>query len=370
MWFLDWVGYRMSSGSVKADWKGFGLTLWAVALGAAVLLYLFIVIVDPYDNLPLSPDLPRIQVSGTDRQFKPSLARRPEYQGVLLGASTSMLLNPVRLEQAFDVPFANMAMPAASPYEQLRLLRLYREHHPSPEYVLFGLDWFWCFKEGAPKQIGANIGQPSWDWLYDENPWNNWPGLNSQSLKHARRQLRAMLDPSGSPAARDGYYDFTVKDYGPYKLPRARKKIYGRTEDLPRPGNAPRVSIKAAERQAWGFPDLDRLRESLQQLSDETLKLVFFTPIHWYTQAHTGTRKYEEQVECKRRVAALGKGLRNYMALDFMYHTPITLEDRHYWDKTHFTTEIADQVVDLLKSAVQGGAEDPGGRFRYLTRQN
>ncbi len=360
----------MTSDFVKPDWKVFGLTLWAVALGTALALYLFIILVDPYDNLPVSPDLPRIQVSGTDRQYKPSLARRPEYRGVLLGASTSMLLNPLRLGQAFDVPFANMAMPAASPYEQLRLLWLYHDHHPSPEFVLFGLDWFWCFKDGAPKQMGANVGQPTWDWLYDDTRWNNWPGLNSQSLKHARRQLRAMLDPGQSPAARHGYYDFTAKDYGPYKLRGARQKIYGRANDLPKPSNVPRLMVEAVERQAWDFPDLDRLRESFQQLPDKTLKLVFFTPIHWYTQAHTGTRKYEEQLECKRRVAALGNGLRNYLALDFMYHSPITLDDRYFWDKTHFTTEIANQVVDLLKLAVYEGAEDPGGRFRYLARQN
>jgi hypothetical protein len=347
---------KTSGQDEKTDtqWRRFTYTLLLASGAIPAVLYLFIVIVDPYDNLPVSPDWERLQITGSHRHYKPSVARRSEYEGVVIGASTSMMLHPGRLGKALDARFANLAMPAASPFEQLRLLRLYRDHHPTPRYVFVGLDPVYCDPDGAGKQLGANKGRPDPYWLYDENHWNDWPGLTPESLKHARRQARALLQPDEDPAARDGYYNFTIKSYGPYDLQHARKNIYKGLHPLPKPQNAPSVNIDPATRQGWLFPDLIQLQKALEQLPVETVKLVFFTPLHWYQQAQPGTQEQVEMAECKHRVAAFADRLKNYYALDFMRRTPITLEDSNYWDGMHFTTEIARSLEDILANVIKG----------------
>jgi hypothetical protein len=351
--------------SPDTQWRGFTYTLLFVSVVIPAVLYLFIAVVDPYDNLPVSPNWARLQVTGTHRFYKPSVARRPEYDGVVIGASTSMMLHPGRLGKALDARFANLAMPAASPFEQLRLLQLFHAHHPSPRFVLLGLDRIWCDTDGTPKQIGANVGRPDPVWLYDENYWNDWPGLSPEALKHARRQARALLNADEDPAAYDGYYNFTIKSYGPYDLQRARKHIYGGLHPLPRPQDAPPLEIDPETLQGWAFPDLVRLQEALERLPVETVKLVFFTPFHWYQQAQPGTREQAEMTECKRRVAAIGAWVRNYFALDFMRRTPITLIDSNYWDGMHFTTEIAQSVEGMLANVIKGGRGD-NENYTYL----
>ena len=339
-------------------WRGFTYTLLFTAAAILAVLYLYIVIVDPYDNLPLSPDWERLQVTGSHRYFKPSVARRSEYDGVVIGASTSMMLHPGRLGKALDARFANLAMPAASPFEQLRLLQLFHDHHPAPRYILVGLDRNWCVTEKIPKQMDVNLGRPNPDWLYDENHWNDWPDLSPDVLKHARRQAGALLDPDEDPAARDGYYNFTIKSYGPYDLQRARANIYRGLQPLPRPQDAPPLAIDPATRQGWAFPDLVRLQEALDRLPMETVKLMFFTPFHWYEQAQPGTRNQAEMTECKRRVTAIGARVRNYFAVDFMRRTPITLVDSNYWDGVHFTGEIAESVEGMLVNVIKGERAD------------
>lgn len=334
------------------QWRRFTCALLMVVAIAPAVLYLFIIVIDPFDNLPFSPDFTRVQVTGTERHFKPSLARRPEYDSVIIGSSSSMLLHTGRLNELFGANFTTLSMPAASPYEQIRLLTLFHRHHPTPRYVLMAVDHFWCGQEYVPKQIGANVGHPMRDRLYDENRWNNWPGLNSQVLKYTRRQVDSLLDPNRDPAARDGYYNFTVENYDPYDLKRAQAKIYGQQQPVPLPKDFNPAEWDSINGPGWMFPEVQRLREHLASLPPETVKLVLLPPYHWYRLFEMDEEKRKRLPECKHRIAALGEQLENYYVLDFMRLNPISLEDSNYWDNQHYNTEIAKSLEIMMSDAV------------------
>ena len=344
-----------NSNPKNAQWQRFTYTLLSVMMMALALSYLFIIIIDPFDNLLLSPDLKRVQVKGIDRDFKPSLARRPQYDSVVIGSSSSMLLHPGRLSKAFGARFTTLAMPAASPYEQDRLLALFHRHHPAPRYVIMGVDRFWCELKSVPKQIGYTVGQPMRDWLYDENRWNNWPGLTSKMLKYTRRQVQSLLDPNPDPSARDGYYNFTVEDYGSYDLNRARNNIYGQQQPILRPKHFKLVNLDTVSGQGSMFPEVERLGNRLAALPSETVKLVLFPPYHWYRLFQMGKDSQYRLAECKLRIAALGERLDNYHVLDFMRLSPISIEDSHYWDREHYNTEIAKSMEIMISDAVLRG---------------
>ena len=69
---------------------------WAVgtALGVAAFIYAFVVTVDPWDVLPLSPPFHRGPVSTNARFAFPALASNPAFDSAVFGTSTARLLRP------------------------------------------------------------------------------------------------------------------------------------------------------------------------------------------------------------------------------------------------------------------------------------
>lgn len=57
---------------------------------------------------------------------------------------------------------------------------------------------------------------------------------------------------------------------------------------------------------------------------------------------------------CKARAADLGRTRPGTVVVDFMIHSPITIEDDHYWDGLHYTTAIADRLALGLARAARG----------------
>src|ERR1700761_3211119 len=110
-----------TSSSDPALWRRFARVVLGSPVAAFALVYLFIVVVDPWGMLPLSPPFPRVPVSTNARYAFPALAISPRFDAVVVGTSTSRLLPPALLDPLFHARFANLAMNAATPYEQTRL---------------------------------------------------------------------------------------------------------------------------------------------------------------------------------------------------------------------------------------------------------
>ncbi|MCF7970117.1 MAG: hypothetical protein K9L22_02995 [Methylococcaceae bacterium] len=308
--------------------------------GLLFLIYGAILLIDPFDNLQFSFDLKRVQVSGTDRFFKPSVARRRIYDSVIIGSSTVMLIHPHRLGELMSAKFATLAMPAASPFEQLRLLKLFTQHHPKTNYVLIGLDHIWCSTDTLPKLIGFNAGNRIPDELYDENIWNNWPAFSGTTIKYTKRQWKALYDTNQDSAGHDGYYDFTAK-YSVYDLNSAQAKLYYGLNPIPEFNAVMRKpGLALEEKLSRDYPALRDLNKALKALPNETIKILVFVPFHWYEQSRT----FSQFSECKNRVLVNQKQIENLHIIDFMKYSEITLTDTNFWDPIHFTKDIAMQV--------------------------
>ena len=105
---------------------------------AVVVIYAFVVLVDPFDTLPLSPPADRVPVATNARFAFPSLARSDRFDSAIFGTSTSRLLRPVVLNAEFGARFANLSMNAATAYEQSRLMAVFRTAHPAARVVMVG----------------------------------------------------------------------------------------------------------------------------------------------------------------------------------------------------------------------------------------
>ena len=334
------------------EWRRFLRTLLATAAVAGGVVWLFIMGVNPYANLPVSlPFFDRSPVDGNARYAFPALARSPAFDSALFGTSSSRLIRPAALNPAFGARFANLAMNSATSYEQTRLLDLFLHRHPTPLVIAIGLDVQWCLTAPADTKFTFRSFP---GWIYDDS----WPGrwrdylhmFDMYSLEKAGQAFGQWTGLKPRVYGRDGYTRFVPPD-----------EQYDRTRALAHlQGTEPWDAAKDMRRPAasWEIPSIDRLRAALQAIPPETLKLLFFVPYNHRFIATAPGPALALQSECKRRVAEIAAATPNTAAIDFMIPSPITLDDSNYWDPHHYRVGIADRIVTDLAQALRGQTSD------------
>ena len=323
--------------------------------------YAFIVVVDPYDSIPFSPRWDRTPVDRDQPYFYPGLARAARFDSAIIGTSTVRLLRPDDLNERFESRFVNLAMNAASVFKQEAILDIFLRHHPNPKTVIFGIDHV-NFEEKNDQQ---RIDDPKlWPaWLYDQNPYNNFPSYRLHTLEHAWRQFLYLAGMKTYKYGRDGYTDFT-KPMDEYDLNRVRVKIYGTLEPKSITAVVPAVTMSSQAIQALRFPSLDVLERMLDKLPQETVQILFVTPFHHYAQPVPGSEKEILWQAFLQRLTDLVKNRPRAYVLDFNIPSPITMEDSHYWDPGHYTVDIAFRLASLIEEGVNGD----GVNANYIRR--
>ena len=318
------------------------------AFGGA--FYGFILILDPYQNVPFSPRLDRAPVSTNQRFAYPALARDARFDGAIIGTSTARLLDPARLSALLDARFLNIAMNSATAYEQARIYELFVRHHRHARYLIFGVDETWCNRATTIERYTFRSFP---EWMYDENQWNDLLYLfNDKALENAVRMLellRGIREPKYRP---DGYRDYTG-DFGPYGIAAVRQRLYGSVSR-----ELVDVAIEPSLTQpSWNYPLLELFSDLLRKAPKNARTVLLFPPLH----AHYVSSRIANLRECKGRIAALLQNIDNVAVLDFLHLSKMTRVDTNYWDPLHFTSEIA-QVLEKDIALVLQGIE-PASEF-------
>ncbi len=332
-----------------------------VALGgfAGILasLALFVLLMNPYGNLP--PILfSQHAITDINQRFQyPALVRSDRYDSVVIGASDSRLLHPDRLERVFGGAFANLAMNAGHAYEQYRLADLFIREVETPRTLLIGLDHVWCDDDADLERVTFR-GFP--EWMYD-NDWRNDLRymLNSKTVEIAGRRLRQALG-FREPRFIDGYEVFTPPESA-YDRAKANAKLWkGKRRDNPQ---APPYGATQEERAAWRYPALVWLDDILTRFAGR--EVLAYMPAHIGFQPRPGSAKAARQEECKRRIAEIARR-HNAVFIDFNIPSAITSNDDNYWDPLHYRLPIAERIVADIGEAMANGKDDADGNYRYL----
>jgi hypothetical protein len=333
------------SSSDTVAWRRFfrlGVGCAAVATAA---IYLFVVLVDPFDTLPLSPPADRIPIATNARFSFPALARSPRFDAAIFGTSTSRLLRPAVLDPLFDARFANLAMNDATPYEQRRLMRLFIAAHPAARAFVLGVDVRWC-TTGEPDVKFTPRPFPAW--MYAQGHWyDRWRGyvelFNLYAVQEAGQQFGVLTGLKAPTYGRDGYTSFVPPD-SEYDRTKVAQHMQGTIPDDP-PGT------RTGPPDTWRYPELAALRGQLAALPADTKRILFFVPNNHRLQPPPSGPVAEAWAECKRRAAALFPGT---LVVDLMIPSPITLDDDNYWDPRHYRVAIADRLARDLAQAANG----------------
>lgn len=315
--------------------------LWLAgsAAGALAVVYLFVVLVDPWGMLPLSPPLPRAPVSTNARFSMPMLAGASRFDSAVVGTSSSRLLRPEVLDRLFGGHFVNLAMNAATAWEQAQILALFTRTHPAPATVLVGLDDSWCTP--VPQR---SSGRAFPDWMYRGSRWAGYGAmLNLYAVQEAGSQLWVMLGLKRRRYGLDGYTRFVPPDeaYDPARVDAAFARWPVPSDTAAR--DVPRV-----------FPALPMLADALHALPATTRKILFFTPAHVSQQGAPGSDAAADWAACKAQVAALAEDAPHTTVVDFLRPSSVTRDRSNYWDPVHTRAAVADRITSELAAAASG----------------
>ncbi len=330
-------------------WFGFARSLIAATAFIGIAVVAFVALMDPY-GLRAAPGHPPGPIMDANQRLSyPQIARGGRFDAAVFGTSTARLLDPNALDEAFGARFANLAVNAATPDEQIRLAELFIVHH-AVRAVLFGLDGTWCSADPPARTANAFP-----DWLYaDGAPWGVLRQVNLRAVAVAAQAGLAWAGLAQPRIRRDGYAVFTPPE-DRYDPERARAHIRAGAAD-------PAAAIDPVDAP---IPALGRLDHLLDRVPADAVKLLVFMPVHAAAQGAPGTAAGRREAACKSRVAAIGAG-HGATVVDFRFPSPLTNRDANYWDALHYRLPVAARIVADLKAAVATGADDPGGTYRVL----
>jgi hypothetical protein len=307
-------------------------------LGVLAFVYLFVVVIDPWGMLPLSPPLPRVPISTNARFSMPALASAPAFDSAVIGSSSSRLLRPAVLDTLFGGHFANLAMNAATAWEQRQMLGLFARSHPAARTVIIGLDNVWC--ETHPQQL---TGRAFPHWMYGGSRWRGYAEMaNLYAVQEAASQLWVMLGFKRRRYGLDGYTSFVPPEWS-YDPPRVAAAFA-------RWGLPPNLPASAAHT----LPALAMLAEGLRALPPATKKILFFTPAQLAFQGAPGSDYAATFAACKQQVATMAASIHGTIVVDFLIPSPITTDVSNYWDPVHYRLPIADRIMADLAAAITG----------------
>lgn len=344
-----------------ARWRSFASSFALAAVAVLAVLYGFVVSLDPY-GVRAAPGGPASPIMDLNQRFMyPQIVRSGRFDAAIFGTSTIRLLDPVQLGETFGARFANLGLNAGTPWEQMQLADLFLRVVPNPKALILGLDVTWCEEDADRKTLTFRTFPP---WLYDENRWNDWPGLlNLTTVEIAGRLALHRLGLMPERIRLDGYEVF-VPDERMYDVARARLHIYRQ-----RLGAAPKTPFRFtdSERAALRMPALDWLGAFLARVPRTTELTLTTTPVHINWQPQPGTRDAAVEAECKSRIAAIGHR-HGAAVIDFRIPSPVTRDDANYWDEVHYRIGIAGRMVRSLAEARTTGRDAPDGFYRVLNR--
>lgn len=320
----------------------------------------FVVVMNPFGNLPLNLTGPHVIMDINQRFQFPSVIRSGKFDSIVIGTSTSRLLNPALLEKKFGGHFANLAMNDGRAWEQAQLMKLFVKTNGAPRTLLIGLDGVWCDLDAWAKRISRR-GFPKW--MYDDNPINDWAYiLNGKAVEISVRKIGHYFGLYGPRIPQNGFKIFTPPE-NRYDAKKAFAKIWGGRDPSRVKPIVPAVQIAANEARALKFQALDWLEESLARLPERTRKLLVFTPQHIAAQPIPGSREAAIEKVCKSRIADIARRY-GALAIDMRISSPITRKETNYWDSLHYRVPVGVRVVDAVAAAWRGTASD--GTWRVL----
>ena len=108
----------VGAAQIMRNWRGFVSVALVVFGSAIVLLEVFVLLMNPYGNLPHLLFREHAITDINQRYQYPALIRSGRFDSIVIGASDARLIRPEALDGIFGGRFANLSMNAGLAWEQ------------------------------------------------------------------------------------------------------------------------------------------------------------------------------------------------------------------------------------------------------------
>lgn len=331
------------------NWNKFWPRTIGLTLTLMLAIYILIILVDPYDSFSISIPAERVPIVTNQRFSYPAIAKDDSFDSLIIGTSTTRLLNPDILDLEFNTKFANLSMNSATAYEQYKIYDLFRRNHASIKYMVIGVDGVWCGTRQNPDKYTFRPFPP---WLYDDNKWNDFLYMfNDKGLENSVRLIEYWAGKREPKYAINGYSNF-LDDDSQYDLKKAVNNLYGNSrkkKEFTEKYMASKNALVTDNEINYTFPIHDLMGDILRTLDKDTIKIILFVPYH-YKNIYGRVEHYEQ---CKSEISKLSSNFENIHLVDFMFFSDITTKDSNYWDSLHYRLDIAEQIPSLIFQTIK-----------------
>jgi hypothetical protein len=321
--------------ALNRRWRRWNITFFAVLFGVGGLLYILLLLIDPYDTGRFI----NVGIVGIDdhtpRTADVSRGRDPRFDAAVFGNSTGQLVDPSRLNAGTGLSFVQLTVPGTGPHEQLALLRWFVSRHDHIGALVMVTDESWCASDA-----NLPLNYPFPFWLYGSDFGYLANLLNWKSIDHAAWRIQLAL---GQRQRSDpvGYSDYS-----------AEKITRGFVAAPAQP------DLTRAEADA-GFPWIDELGRAAGTLLGIPIILVM-PPVHHSLLPPSGSLAAARLDRCKRALVQTVAGRPRSGFVDFRRDTPETRDQENFFDVIHYRNNIAREIEERVTTML--------GRFSSVSR--
>jgi hypothetical protein len=346
-------------------WRRFAFAFLAVFGGVVVLVYVFVILVDPYDSgrFPslglrgahdvargdgdaITGATPRAMSSkpaafgNTDesqRTANVALGRAARFNAAIFGNSHGQLLSPHRLSEATGLKFVQLTVPGANVREQIAMMHWFVRHHADIGALVLALDERWCVTDPA-----LPLRSPFPFWLYGDSDLVYLANvLSTRTLRDTFRRVGAAFGP---PVVADptGYADYEAGKVWNFK---PRKPVPA--EGFPSRDERP-------FRREPDFPGLILLDALLEEIP-ATTPVVIVLPPQFHTQlppSGTGAARFRDY--CKWQMALRAERGPGSAFIDFLVDSDVARQPENFMDEGHYRSNVATVVEAKIAGALNG----------------
>lgn len=314
----------------RRQWRNWLHTLLLVAVAGGALLYLAVVLIDPFSTGRFSLTQ-RIDITTSNtRLAKAGLVRDPRFDAAIFGDSTAFPLDPTKIAGTSGWRLAQLAIPAATPANILTVARSFERHHPASSTLeVFVLGNSWCRSNGP----NENPYGPFPDWLYEStNGVYLSRILFSDAVVSAVARVGIWLGLANQAARADGY--------SPKFTDRNLSELLSRRPTVAPPPDAP-------------FPAIDALAAHISALPDNYAVAFVFAPPYVSALPPAGSVAAARLQACKQRVRQLASGRASTAYLDLMTVNSITQAIENYEDTMHYNAGGARLIEPIIARLIE-----------------
>jgi hypothetical protein len=303
-------------------WRRFALTFLGLFGGGVGLLYVALLVIDPYDT----------------GRF-PTFMKTGVVDAAVIGNSRGQMLDPAKLSALTGMDFVQLTTPASGPVEQMTMLRYFMQYHRRIDAIILTIDERWC---GHDQSLPIILPFPFW--LYRGNLDYLEHLFSARALTFAARRIKMELGLVPADDAR-GYQDYETGRYRNF-----------------RPGPLQHVGPPVVAPLETPFAGFELLDPVLAGLPVTTHAVFLMSPVHQEFLDHElDPQMIADLPRCKAEVAERAAARLNTNFLDYFHESAISHDAENFMDTQHFRLNIARLLEARIAEVLNGDVKSALG---------